>query len=318
MTFGLTGCVWLVRMDENTVVDELYGGSRDDFLPTRTELAKRARAEGDRELAVRIAALRKPTVGAWLVNQVVRRYPERMVDVDELAERMRAAHQQGDGEGIRTAGRERQTLLRGLDALVREIAADSGIRLGADAAGQVTTTFQAALVDPRALRAVLSGRLSATVEQDADLMDQLPEIDAPPPMWSARPAPAPTSGVNTPATVEQPPAAEAEPTAEVVTTADVEVVTPEPPAPSPELVEATRREEESLAAREQAEAALTAAQEHAARTRETADEARARFNEARQAHDAALEAVAQARAAVTTAEREARAAHQAVVTLHDN
>ena len=75
-------------MDEHTVVDELYGGSRDDFLPIRTERVKQARAAGERELAVRIAALRKPTVGAWLVNQVVRRHPARMAALAELAERM--------------------------------------------------------------------------------------------------------------------------------------------------------------------------------------------------------------------------------------
>lgn len=310
-------------MDENTVVDELYGGSRDDFLPTRTERAKQARAGGDRELASRIAALRKPTVGAWLVNQVVRRYPEQLVAVEELAERMRSAHQHGDGERIRAAGRDRQALLRELDGSVREIAAEEGLRLGADAAGQVTTTFQAALVDPAALRAVLSGTLAVTVEQNADLIGLLPEVDVPAPMWTVRPSrpvetsptraksapasptPSATSAPTEPAAVETP-AEASEPSAP-----------PAPPEPSPELVAAGVREEECVAAREQAEQDLTAAQAHAAQTREEADEARARFNATRQAHDAALEAVAVARAALATAEREARAAHQAVVALRD-
>jgi hypothetical protein len=287
-------------MDENAVVDELYTGSRDDFLPTRTERSKQARAAGDRELAARIMALRKPTVGAWLVNQVVRRHPDQLAALAELAERMRTAHQHGDGEQIRAAGRDRQVLLRGLDALARQTAATEGIRLGTDAAGQVTTTFQAALVDPAALAAVRTGRLAATVEQDADLMGLLPEIDAPPPMWSGRPRPAP------PVPAEEIP----EPVSE-------EIPEPEPPPPSRELIEANEREEECAAARERAEQELTSAQDRAARTREESDEARARFNEARQAHDAALEAVAAARAALATAEREGRAAHQAVVALRD-
>jgi hypothetical protein len=287
-------------MDENAVVDELYTGSRDDFLPTRTERSKQARAAGDRELAARIMALRKPTVGAWLVNQVVRRHQDQVAALAELAERMRTAHQHGDGEQIRAAGRDRQVLLRDLDALARQTAATDGIRLGADAAGQVTTTFQAALVDPAALAAVRTGRLAATVEQDADLMGLLPEIDAPAPMWSSRPRPAP------PVPAEEIP----EPVS------PVEEI-PEPSPPSRELIEANEREEECAAARERAEQELTSAQDRAAQTREEADEARARFNEARQAHDAALEAVAAARAALATAEREARAAHQAVVALRD-
>jgi hypothetical protein len=290
-------------MDENAVVDELYAGSRDSFLPTRTERSKQARAAGDREMAARIAALRKPTVGAWLVNQVVRRHPARVAELAELAERMRTAHQHGDGEQIRAAGRDRQALLRDLAATARQIAAAEGTRLGADAAGQVTTTFQAALVDPAALAAVRTGCLAATVEQDADLMGLLPEIDAPAPMWSSRPRPAAPVA---PAAVAPAPVEEA----------PVEVA-PVAPPPSRELIEASQREEECAAARERAEQELTAAQNHATRTREVADETRARFNEAREAHDAALAAVAAARATLATAEREARAAHQAVVALRD-
>ncbi len=296
-------------MDEYTVVDELYGGSRDNFLPTRTERAKQARAAGDRELAVRIAALRKPTVGAWLVNQVVRRHPEQVAALDDLAERMRAAHQHGDGDRIRAAGRDRQALLRDLDALVREIAAADGLRIGADAAGQVATTFQAALVDPAALRVVRTGALAATVEQDADLIGLLPDIDVPPPMWSARPRPPaapPPRPTEPPPVVKSIEKSEPEPEPE-----------PEPPAPSKELIEAGQREEDCVAARERAEQALTDAQDNAARTRQEADEARARFNETRLAHDAALEAVATARAALAAAEREARTAHQAVVALRE-
>jgi hypothetical protein len=291
-------------IDEDAVVDELYLGSREDFLPTRTERVRQARAAGDRDLAARIGALRKPTVGAWLVNQVVRQHPDRLAALTELAERLRSVHQHGDGEQIRAAGRDRQALLRSLDAVVREVAAAAGLRLGADAVNQVTTTFQSALVDPAALEAVRSGRLAATVEQDADLMGLLPAMDAPAPVWPTRPSP-PVRAVEPLAPAPQP-EPEPEPVPE-----------PEPPQPSPELVEAGRREEECAAARDRAEHELTAAQEHAARTRELADEAHARMIRAREEHDAALEAIVAARAALTAADREVRAAHQAVVALRE-
>jgi hypothetical protein len=289
-------------IDEDAVVDELYLGSREDFLPTRTERVRQARAAGDRDLAARIGALRKPTVGAWLVNQVVRQHPDRLAALTELAERLRSVHQHGDGEQIRAAGRDRQALLRSLDAVVREVAAAAGLRLGADAVNQVTTTFQSALVDPAALEAVRSGRLAATVEQDADLMGLLPAMDAPAPVWPTRPSP-PVRAVEPLAPAPQP---EPEPVPE-----------PEPPQPSPELVEAGRREEECAAARDRAEHGLVAAQDHAARTRELADEAHARMIRAREEHDAALEAIVAARAALTAADREVRAAHQAVVALRE-
>lgn len=295
-------------MDEQTVVDELYAGSRDDFLPIRTERVKQARAAGERELAVRIAALRKPTVGAWLVNQVVRRHPARMAELAELAERMRTAHQHGDGERLRAAGRDRQALLRDLSELAREIATGAGLKLGLPVADQVTTTFQTALVDPAARQAVLTGTLAVTVEQDADLIGSLPDIDAPAPMWSARPRPIPPEPKPRPAPAASEPEPEPEPEP---------APPPEPPPPSPELIAAREREDDCVAAREQAEAELTAAQERANRTRQEADEARARFNETRLAHDAALAAVADARTALADAERAARSAHQAVVALRD-
>jgi hypothetical protein len=291
-------------IDEDAVVDELYLGSREDFLPTRTERVRQARAAGDRDLAARIGALRKPTVGAWLVNQVVRQHPDRLAALTELAERLRSVHQHGDGEQIRAAGRDRQALLRSLDGVVREVAAAAGLRLGADAVNQVTTTFQSALVDPAALQAVRSGRLAATVEQDADLMGLLPAMDAPAPVWPTRSSP-PVRAVE-PLAPTPPPEPEPEPVPE-----------PEPPQPSPELIEAGRREEECAAARDRAERDLAAAQDHAARTRELADEAHARMIRAREEHDAALEAIVAARAALTAADREVRAAHQAVVALRE-
>jgi hypothetical protein len=289
-------------IDEEAVVEQLYRGSREDFLPTRTERVREARAAGDRELAARIGALRKPTVSAWLVNQVVRRYPDRLAELTGLAERLRSVHQHGDGEQIRAAGRERQALLRSLDGVVREVASGAALRLGAATVNQVTTTFQAALVDPAALNAVRSGRLAATVEQDADLMGLLPTMDTPVPVWPSRPSPPVAAPPVAPPPPEPAPAPEP---------------APEPPKPSKELVEAGRREEECAAARERAEQELTAAQDHATRTRELADEAHARFNQAREEHDAALEAIATARAALTAADREVRAAHQAVVALRD-
>jgi hypothetical protein len=190
--------------------------------------------------------------------------------------------------------------------VVREVAAAAGLRLGADAVNQVTTTFQSALVDPAALRAVRSGRLAATVEQDADLLGLLPAMDAPAPVWPARPSPP----VRTAQPLAPAPPPEPEPEPEPMPE-------PEPPQPSPELIEAGRREEECAAARDRAERELTAAQDHAARTREQADEAHARLIRAREEHDAALEAIVAARAALAAADREVRAAHQAVVALRD-
>lgn len=168
------------------VADELFAGTREDFTATRTERAAEARAAGDRDLAKRITALRKPTVAAWVVNQIVRRHPEDMAVLADLADELGAAQRHGSGDRLRTAMHQRRELLGRLDARAREI----GGQLTADVAGLVATTFQAALVDGRALHEVLAGRLSTPVAADPNAIDQ----------WQSdgrRPPPAPAARKST-------------------------------------------------------------------------------------------------------------------------
>lgn len=271
-------------VDEDEVLAELYGGPRDDFLPTRTERSREARAAGDRELARRINGLRKPTVAAWLVNQVVRRHPKDAEALADVAERLGAAHRQGTGDELRAAGQDRRKLLQRLDDRIRELAKHEGVNLSADAAGQVDTTFQAALVDPDALREVLSGRLSAAVDFDPNGIDQ----------WST--AARPKLHV-----VRSPEPAPAEPES--------------PPEPDPEEIEAEERVEEAEQARKQAEDELASAQQQAKRTEDALAEARAALDRAQEEHYAARDAVAAAKKAVTGAVQEVKAAESALAKL---
>jgi hypothetical protein len=50
----------------------LYGLPLDEFTAERDALAKRLRADGERDEAARVKKLRKPSVPAWAVNQAVR------------------------------------------------------------------------------------------------------------------------------------------------------------------------------------------------------------------------------------------------------
>lgn len=52
----------------DTAIEELYAGYPAAFVARRDELAKQARASGDRSLAAAIKALRRPTVGSWYLN----------------------------------------------------------------------------------------------------------------------------------------------------------------------------------------------------------------------------------------------------------
>src|SRR4051812_43172175 len=96
------------------LIDHLYGVDPDDFVATRTALAKQLRSPGDREGAAAVKQPAKPTRAAWAVNRLVR----------EHAEEVRALVQAGEA----LAGAQEQ-LLEGADAGVLRGAAEAARRL---------------------------------------------------------------------------------------------------------------------------------------------------------------------------------------------
>ena len=67
------------------VADELYGLPPGEFTEARDALVKRLRADKERDLANQVKGLRRPTVAAWALNQLVR---NRRKDVGALRIRL--------------------------------------------------------------------------------------------------------------------------------------------------------------------------------------------------------------------------------------
>ena len=72
-------------------VDELYGLPLDRFTPERNALARELRNGGERERGAEVAALRKPSVAAWAVNQLVRTQKSAIGELFEAGDGLRAA-----------------------------------------------------------------------------------------------------------------------------------------------------------------------------------------------------------------------------------
>jgi len=70
--------------------EELYGTPLSRFTAERKRLADALRAKGERALATRVAALARPTLGAWVVNQLWRREHDDMEELFAAGQRMRA------------------------------------------------------------------------------------------------------------------------------------------------------------------------------------------------------------------------------------
>jgi hypothetical protein len=114
--------------------EELYGVPLSRFTAERKRLADALRAAGDRSLAARVAALPRPSMAAWVVNQLWR---ESRDDMDELfvtGKAMRA----GEPDGWQ---RQRAVLAR-LSESASELLRSDGHATSPATLRRVTATLQ--------------------------------------------------------------------------------------------------------------------------------------------------------------------------------
>jgi hypothetical protein len=172
-------------MDLDAETDRLYGLPLDEFVHARDDLARRLTRAGEREAGARVKALRKPTVGAWALNQAVRR---RRAETDALlatGSRLREAHEQllsgGDPAVLRETMEEERSLTSALADCAEAIASETG-KSGPALRDRVRSTLHAAAVEDEAREELATGRFVR--EREAIGLGG----------FGAGPAPAPPSG----------------------------------------------------------------------------------------------------------------------------
>lgn len=151
-------------MDIDTVADELYGLLPAEFTATRGAREKEAKAAGDKELATQIHALTKPNQVAWMVNLLVRQHPEEVRPLIELGAGLREASDDLDADSLREFSRQQHLLLRALVQQARRLATAAGRKVNETVVRSLEDTLRAALVDPDAAAAVLSGQLTGGLQ----------------------------------------------------------------------------------------------------------------------------------------------------------
>jgi hypothetical protein len=143
------------------VAAELYALPTDEFVAARDARSKAARAAGDKKLAADIAALRRPTVTAWIVNLLVRDQPELLDTLLALGADLRAAQRDLRGPALRELATSRNRLVAGLVRAARRVAADAGYgEVSAEQAYEIEQTLHAALTDEDLAAELATGRLT--------------------------------------------------------------------------------------------------------------------------------------------------------------
>ena len=144
--------------------DDLYGLALDRFVPERSALARALRSQDRREEADRVAALRKPSVAAWAVNQLVRTQSQAVAELFAAGDELREAHRQvvsgrGDGRMLGAASRRQREAVEALVSAARGLLTSEGHELSGAMIERITDTLQAAALDPDARAMVRDGRL---------------------------------------------------------------------------------------------------------------------------------------------------------------
>lgn len=144
-------------------IAELYAGSWEGFIGRRSELAAAIRSSGDRAAAKAVAALRKPTRGAWLVNLLVSREPDQVAEVFALGEELARAHRDADAAEMRRLSSMRGAVLDSLTQRAIGLGREQGYSANDTVGREVAETLQAAMADPALADKVLEGTLVATM-----------------------------------------------------------------------------------------------------------------------------------------------------------
>jgi hypothetical protein len=137
------------------VAEALYALTPEEFTAARAAAAK-----ADKAAAKDINALRKPTVGAWLVNTLARSEPVLLDELLALGPALADAQRSGQGDALRELGEQRRQLI---GAVTDKAFAAAGRAATPALRSEVGSTLEAALADPASADAVRSGRLTRTL-----------------------------------------------------------------------------------------------------------------------------------------------------------
>jgi len=306
----------MVPVDLESVADELYGASPDEFVERRKQQVADARAERDRALVKAIGALRRPTRSAWMVNLLARTAPEDVQRLADLGAALGDAQRRGSGPDLRRLAKERSVTLDSLTRSAVELAAAEGYSATEATRMEVSQTLQAALADPEVADLVRTGRVIQPVTyggfgpMDLSLLAAATPSGAPASTEASTPAEPEAAGAPEP---EQP---EAEPEPE-----------PDPARVAAEA--AVQSAEETLeaaasaagSAEREAEETTTRADELADRVEELRDQleaAEATEREARNAARAARKRAQQLQEALRAAEVDVHAARQSLDSVGED
>jgi hypothetical protein len=116
------------RTGIEAAIDRLYGLPLSEFVQARNQVAADLRGKGDSEGAARVAALKKPSVSAWAVNQLARSHQvevRRLIKAGEALEVAQKGALSGRSADFSRTKEEESEALRRLGRALTEVAPEA-------------------------------------------------------------------------------------------------------------------------------------------------------------------------------------------------
>ena len=132
---------------------DLYAIPLEEFITRRDELARQLAAAGEADGAKRVKTMRKPTVTAWTLNQLVRKQPGLIAALASAHEKLRSA---GSAAELRAASEERRSAINQIVYAAEDVS--ETVRK------KMRSTLLAAGTVPSAEAALVEGRLEKEFE----------------------------------------------------------------------------------------------------------------------------------------------------------
>lgn len=168
---------------------DLYGLPLERFVPERNALAKELRRSGRPEEAEAAAGLRKPSLAAWAVNQLIRtqsRQVQELFKAGDAAQRAQADLLGGKGNGarLRDALDRERAAVQALAHVARGLLTSEGQALSPTMLERVSDTLHAAALEEEARATVSRGCLDRELRHVG--LDSGGPLPSPPPAGRLR------------------------------------------------------------------------------------------------------------------------------------
>lgn len=148
-------------------IDGLFQLPLSEFTTTRNVLAARLKKDGDSDGAARVKALSKPSMSAWVANQLYWRNQkafERLLTAGDRFRQAQAAQLSGRAADIRGPLEERREALAELAQLASAILHDAGHPASPDTMRRIMTTLEALATYGKQAEGPQPGKLTTDVD----------------------------------------------------------------------------------------------------------------------------------------------------------